>query len=90
MFKNAKDETDEKLAQTEVFLAYQTGYSLCCKKKKKSHTLNEELQGLSAIVDYIAAEEASSISFSKMISWFRTMRSYLIMVYMNGNKMDLI
>ena len=29
---------------------------------------NEELQGLSAIVDYIAAEEASSISFSKMIS----------------------
>ena len=24
---------------------------------------NEELQGLSAIVDYIAAEEASSISF---------------------------
>ena len=29
---------------------------------------NEELQGLSAIVDYIAAEEALSMSISNMIS----------------------
>ena len=50
---------------------------------------NEELQGLSAIVDYIAAEEASSISFSNMISWSLTMRSYNN-GYINVNKMDLI
>ena len=33
-----------------------------------SRTQNEELQGLSAIMDYIAAEEASSASFSNMVS----------------------
>ena len=33
-----------------------------------SYTQNEELQDLSAIVGYIAAEEASSASFSNMVS----------------------
>ena len=31
-----------------------------------SRTQNDELKGLAAIVDYIAAEEASSASFSSM------------------------
>ena len=73
MFKNAKDETDENwlrqrcswLIKLEIPYAFNKKKK---RKKEKSHTLNEELQGLSAIVDYIAAEEASSISFSKMIS----------------------
>ena len=33
-----------------------------------SRSQNDELKGLSAIVDYIAAEEASSASFSSMSS----------------------